>query len=94
MKKAVLDLSDCKYALEMHERFKNALEFPEHYGNNWSAFLDSLVYDSSVEYVEIHGENSVADELRPMLEKLHEVLDRAKGQCAKLDWQFDYIILD
>ena len=55
MKKAVLDLSNCKYALEMHERFKNALEFPEHYGENWSAFWDSLMYDLSLIHI-FYGE--------------------------------------
>lgn len=94
MKKAVLDLSNCKYALEMHERFKNALEFPEHYGKNWSAFWDSLMYDSPVDYVEVHGEGSVAEELLPMLEKFHEILDRVKKSRTKLGWEFEYKIVD
>ena len=94
MTRAVLDLSNCKYALEMHERFKNALEFPEYYGKNWDAFWGSLTCDSSVEYVEIYGESSVAEELQPMLEKLHEILEEAKEHCAKFGWQFDNKIID
>lgn len=94
MKKAVLDLSNCKYALEMHERFKIALQFPEHYGRNWDAFWDSLTCDSPVEYVEIYGENSVVKELLPMIETLHEILEEAKEECAKYGGQFDYKIVD
>ena len=94
MNRAVLDLSNCKDALEMHERFKHTLEFPEYYGKNWSAFWDSLMYDSPVDYVEVHGEGSVAEELRPMLEKFHEILDRVKNNHAKLGWVFDYKIID
>ena len=34
---ATLDLSDCKYLGELHQRIKIALDFPNHYGANWSA---------------------------------------------------------
>jgi RNAse (barnase) inhibitor barstar len=94
MKQTVLDLSNCKYALEMHERFKTALNFPEHYGRNWDAFWDCIMCDSSVEYIEIYGENSIANELRPMLETLHEILEEAKEECIKYGEQFDYVIVD
>ena len=53
---ATLDLTDCKYLGELHQRIKVALDFPEHYGENWSAFWDSLRFDSPVEYVRIVGE--------------------------------------
>ena len=50
--------------------------------------------DSSVEYIEIYGENSIANELRPMLETLHEILEEAKEECMKYGEQFDYVIVD
>lgn len=89
---ATLDLTDCKYLGELHERIQVALDFPEHYGKNWSAFWDSLRFDSPVEYVEIHGEETVADDLKRHLEKMHEIMQRCKEERASLGLYFDYKI--
>ena len=37
-----LDLTDCKYLGELHERIRVAFNFPEWYGANWDAFWDCL----------------------------------------------------
>ena len=94
MEKAILDLTDCKYLLEMHERIKTALQFPSYYGRNWDAFWDSLTYESPVDFVEICGEGTVSKELRPSLEKMHEILEGVKRKRAELGWKFDYKIVD
>ena len=94
MDKAILDLTDCKYLLEMHERIKTALQFPSYYGRNWDAFWDSLTYESPVDFVEIRGEGTVSKELRPSLEKMHEILEGVKRKRAELGWKFDYKIVD
>ena len=94
MEKAILDLTDCKYLLEMHERIKTALQFPPYYGRNWDAFWDSLTYESSVDFVEIRGEDTVSENLRPSLEKMHEILAEAKQKRAELGWEFDYEIVE
>ena len=39
---AILDLTDCQYLGELHKRIKVALEFPDHYGENWDAFWDLI----------------------------------------------------
>ena len=78
----------------MHQRFKKDLEFPDFYGENWSAFWDSLMWDSPVEYVEVRGEGTVSRELVPMLEKMHEILERAKTLSKEIGWEFDYGIVD
>ena len=46
---AILDLTDCQYLGELHKRIKVALDFPDHYGENWDAFWDSLRSDSPVD---------------------------------------------
>ena len=94
MEKAILDLTDCKYLLEMHERIKTALQFPPYYGRNWDAFWDSLTYESSVDFVEIRGEDTVSENLRPSLEKMHEILAEVKQKRAELGWDFDYEIVE
>ena len=94
MEKAILDLTDCKYLLEMHERIKTALQFPPYYGRNWDAFWDSLTYESSVDFIEIRGEDTVSENLRPSLEKMHEILAEVKQKRAELGWEFDYEIVE
>ena len=37
-----LDLTGCKYLGEIHQRIKKAFNFPDFYGENWSAFDDLL----------------------------------------------------
>ena len=94
MEKAILDLTDCKYLLEMHERIKTALQVPPYYARNWDAFWDSLTYESSVDFVEIRGEDTVSENLRPSLEKMHEILAEVKQKRAELGWEFDYEIVE
>lgn len=94
MEKAILDLTDCKYLPEMHERMKAALQFPPYYGRNWDAFWDSLTYESPVEYIEIRGESTVSKDLRPSLEKMHEILKKVKQKRAEFGWAFDYEVVD
>ena len=91
---ATLDLSDCKYLGELHQRIKIALDFPDHYGANWSAFWDSLRFDSPVEYVTIVGEHTVAENLKKQLDKMHEILQRCKDECAANGVFFGYAIID
>lgn len=94
MEKATVDLTDCKYLLEMHERLKTALHLPSYYGRNWDALWDSLMYDTPVDHVEICGEHTISNALVPSLEKLHEILQNVKEKRESLGWEFDYKIID
>ena len=91
---ATLDLTDCKYLGELHQRIKIALDFPEYYGANWSAFWDSLSIDCPVEYVRIIGESTMPEDLKKHLDMMHELLDRCKAQRASWGLFFDYEIVD
>lgn len=91
---AILDLTDCKYLGELHQRIKVALGFPEYYGENWSAFWDSLRFDSPVEYVRIVGEYTMPENLKKHLDKMHEILQRCKEERASYGFFFEYEIID
>ena len=41
-KKYTIDFTKVNYYLEMHGVIRHALEFPDYYGCNWSAFWDCL----------------------------------------------------
>ena len=91
---AILDLTDCKYLGELHQRIKIALDFPDHYGANWDAFWDSLSIDSPVDYIKITGEHTVAENLKKHLDKMHEIMDCCKERRASWGFFFDYEIVD
>ena len=93
-KTATIDLTDCKYLGELHLRIKKALEFPEHYGENWSAFWDSLRFDSPVDYVIIVGEHTLPPSFKPHIDKMHEILQRCKDECVRFGEAFDFEIID
>ena len=94
MVRTVLDLTDCKTWDDMHERFKVALHFPDHYGENWDAFWDSLSMDSDVEFVEIRGEHTMPESFQESLQMLPSLLEEEKQCCQKKGWPFDYVIVD
>lgn len=42
MKSIVIDFSQCKYPLDLHNEIREKLELPEWYGNNTDALWDML----------------------------------------------------
>ena len=92
-KTIVLDLTDCKYFDELHERIRMAFDFPHGYGKNWSAFWDFLRTECDAEMVEIVGESTMPKEFQPHIQKMHEILQRNKMECQEYGWHFDYKII-
>ena len=91
---AILDLTDCKYLGELHKRIKAALDFPDHYRENWDAFRDSLRFDSPVDYVKITGEHTMPDNLKRHLDIMHDVLKECKNERMTYGYRFDFEIID
>ncbi len=92
--KATLDLTDCRYLGELHQRIKAALDFPAHYGENWDAFWDSLRFDSPVTYVKIVGVHTVSKELESSLDMMWKVLQEFKETETARGKYFEYEIVD
>lgn len=83
LKKYTIDFTEVNYYLEMHAVIWQALEFPDYYGCNWSAFGDCLseMYGEPV-HIEIIGIDVIerkfgADTTKKML----EILKRYKHFC-------------
>ncbi len=93
-KTATLDLTGCRYLVELHQRIREAFDFPEHYKNNWSAFWDCLNRDCGVDSVTIIGGTRVAKELRPSVKKMMKIFERNKQYWADSDCPFDYTVID
>lgn len=89
MKKAIVDLIGCENIFDLHQRFKEALDFPDYYGMNLDAFWDCISCDCDIDFVSIKGSKTICNELKPTMEKMLEILERNKGE-----WEdFDYEIL-
>lgn len=91
---AILDLTDCKYIMDLHLRAKKALKFPDFYGCNWSAFWDSLSMDSPINTVTVKGTKTMSKDLQPSLETMIKIFERQKERCTKYGLFFNYVIED
>ena len=78
MKKKIitLDLTDCKYLGELHERIRVAFDFPEWYGANLSAFWDLLWSECDADKVLVVGMNTMPKELVEYMSEIYVILDR------------------
>ena len=80
MEIVTLDLTDCKYVGELHQRIKEVFHFPDYYGENWDALWDCLDgrFDDCGEFViKVYGFYALSDELQeacaPMLEVFEDL---------------------
>lgn len=80
-----LDLTGCKYLGEIHQRIKEAFDFPDFYGENWSAFWDLLRSECDSTQIIVLGIQTVPDEYRWHIDKMQEILQRLKKERAKYD---------
>ena len=84
-----LDLTGCRYLGEIHQRIKKAFDFPDFYGENWSAFWDLLRSECDSTLIIVLGIKTVPDEYRWHIAKMQEILQRLKKERAKYDDQIE-----
>lgn len=94
MKKATIDLTDCKYLMELHERIRVGLNLQEGYGRSWSAFWDDINRNIDINYITVKGSKTVADELKGSVEKMREILERNKQYWVHCTEPFNYEFID
>lgn len=86
-----LDLTDCKYLGELHERIRVAFDFPEWYGANLRAFDDLLWTECDAEELIIIGEKTLPNELKRIIPKIHQILDKKVMQTENDHMLYDDI---
>ena len=71
----IIDFTNVKYYLQVHEIIKEALDFPDYYGKNWDAFWDCLtdMVGRSV-HIEIRGLDVLKEKFPETAETLIECL--------------------
>ena len=78
-----LDLTGCKYLGEIHQRIKKTFDFPDFYGENWSAFWDLLRSECDANLIVVLGIKTVPEKHRWHIDKMQEILQRLKKERAK-----------
>lgn len=86
-----LDLTDCKYLGELHERIRVAFDFPEWYGANLSAFEDLIGTECDADEVVIIGVKTMPEKLIEYMVKIYAVLDRKVEERKKYSQMFEHI---
>ncbi|MBR5252271.1 MAG: barstar family protein [Clostridia bacterium] len=80
--KYTIDFTNITYYREMHLIIKKALDFPDYYGCNWSAFWDCLT-DMAGEpiHIEIIGLDVIEQKFDGAAEMMINILKRLKHFC-------------
>ncbi len=94
MKKATVDLTNCKHWYDFHERFQKSLDFPDYYGKNLPAFWDCLSVDCDVDFITIVGSKTLPEDLQKEFAKIKELLEDHKKKWENTKYPFDYEIID
>lgn len=79
---------------ELHKRIKTALDFPDHYGENWDAFLDAFRTVGVPDRIIIIGESGIPKELLPHLERMHNTLEYMRVELSDFGQVFSYEKID
>ena len=74
-----IDFSNVKYYMEIHPIIQKALDFPDYYGCNWSAFWDCLtdMYGDPI-HIEILGLDVIERKFDGAAEKMISILKKFK----------------
>lgn len=86
-----LDLTDCKYSGELHERIRVAFDFPAWYGANWNAFWDLLWSECDADEVVIIGEKTMSAKFEQQLNMMHQTLQALVKERAVDSKKYDDI---
>lgn len=88
-----LDLTDCKYILELHGRIKTALGFPDYYGNNLDALWD-LISEPWSAYLTVNGVHTMSKDCRIYFQQIIPILDRNIKWQSHWNEYFGYEVVD
>lgn len=73
----ILDFTNVKHYGEIHKIIKEAFDFPDYYGENWSAFWDCLtdMVDDPI-HIQIFGLSVFRSKFPDSCETMLEILER------------------
>lgn len=92
IEKIILDLTDCKYILELHDRIRKAFNFPSFYGRNLDALWDFISEPFSAE-VTVKGSGTLPPDLKEYFIEIIKIFEENKKIQAEWGNKFTYHII-
>ena len=89
-KTVVVDLTKCKHVGMLQPIIKEAFDFPDGYGHNWSAFKDFLFLEYPVTKVVVTGAGKLPPIFKRDMEIFREILEDMKTDCKRCNMNFEY----
>lgn len=83
-KTVTLDLTGCRYLLELHNRIREAFNFPDFYGRNWDAFWDLVSTECDANTIIVIGSRSLPQDLKESGEMMLGILQEHKVHAKEL----------
>lgn len=90
----IIDLTDCKYVGELHQKIKEAFHFPDYYGENWDAFYDLMCTESKAEKVIISGMTDAPKIIKQAVEEMIDTLQDVQAHHKRFSKLLVYEIDD
>ena len=89
-KTVILDMTNCEHVGKIHTIIKEAFDYPNYYGHNWSAFRDFLFWEYPVTKVIVKGAGTLPPIFKTDMDILLEILEDRKMYCAAKGTVFEY----
>ena len=92
MKIIVIDFSECKYPLDLHNEIREKLELPEWYGNNLDALWDILtgfIQTPVTITVTFKPKTQAAENLRESVLKIIETFKEASEEDEEIKFSYE-----
>ena len=93
METVILDLSDCKYVGELHQKIKEAFSFPDYYGENWDAFYDMMCMESRAEKIIIYGIADANNVIKSAIEEMIDALQAVQVHHKRFNKTLNYEVV-
>jgi RNAse (barnase) inhibitor barstar len=94
-----VDLTDCKYVMEFWDSIRDAFDFGEPFGKNWSAFWDLISKECPANKVTVIGANTLPQNWKTLkgihyAEMTRRIMHENKEFKARYHYEFDYEFID
>ena len=92
MKTIVIDFSECKYPMDLHNEIREKLELPEWYGNNLDALWDMLTgfIETPINVTMIFKpENKAVENLNESVLKIIETFKEASEDDEEIKFNYE-----
>ncbi len=93
MKQVIIDFSNCRYPMDLHNEIRTKLELPDWYGNNLNALWDALtgIIETPIDITVIFKpETKGAENLKESVLKIIEVFEDAAEDDEEIVFSYEF----